>query len=190
MRSIPIRHHVFAMVCMLTIPVEASAQSTIMGRVTDSAEHGLPGVRVEVAVPTAADGPLPEITAVTVTDSTGWFEATHLREGSYVATFAIQGFDSVVSQDVWVGPACVTALDARMQEHPLRTGLVVVGESSGEARPVHGAALRGFREVPAHRSPSRVAQEQPEMAPAATHDPTLLYSHTRPGHDTRTIAVE
>ena len=177
MRSIPIKHHVFAIVCLMTIPMEASAQSAIMGRVTDVTGHGLPGVMVEVAVPVADDPPL-EIRDVAVTNSTGWFEATNLRAGSYLVTFSLQGFDTVVSQDVWVGAACVTPLDAGMQELPVRTGLVVTGRSAGGARSVHGAGLRSFREVLAHRSPSSTAQEQPEIAPAVTHDhktPPLAY---------------
>ena len=178
----PIKHHVFAIVCLVTIPVEASAQSVIMGRVTDDTGFGLPGVRVEAAVPAVADAPLLAITDVAVTNSTGWFEAPNLRAGSYVVTFSIQGFDTVVSHDVWVGPACVTALDARMRERPLRTGLVVAGDSSGGARRVHGAALRAFREVPAQRSLSRIVPGQHEIAPASSHDhkiPPRVYPPSR-----------
>ena len=145
-----------------------------MGRVADATGSGLPGVRVEVAVPGVADATLLEITDVAVTNSTGWFEATHLRAGSYMVSFSLQGFDTVVSQDVWVGAACVTTLDAHMQERLLRTGLVTVGDSSGGARPVH----RALREVPAHGSPPRIAQEQSEIAPAATPDHnTPLLAH-------------
>ncbi len=86
MRSIPIKRHVFAIVCLVSIPVEASAQSAIMGRVTDTTGHGLPGVRVGVAVPAVPGAALSEIRDVAVTNSTGWFEAANLREGSGTAT--------------------------------------------------------------------------------------------------------
>jgi iron complex outermembrane receptor protein len=81
-----------AVVCVLALPIAASAQSQVAGTVKDESGGVLPGVTVEAASPA-----LIEKSKSAVTDSNGRFQIVDLRQGTYKVTFTLTGFSTVVS---------------------------------------------------------------------------------------------
>ena len=67
---------------LLMVPAVSSAQSAIVGLLTDDSGGVLPGVSVEASSPVMIEGSM-----TTVTDSQGRFRFVEMRPGTYKLTF-------------------------------------------------------------------------------------------------------
>src|SRR5689334_21166615 len=79
----------------LLLPAAASAQSGIIGLVKDTSGAVLPGVTVEAASPA-----LIERSRSVVTDAQGRYAILDLRPGQYKVTFTLQGFKTVIQENI------------------------------------------------------------------------------------------
>ena len=82
----------FSRPSVVALPSVVLAQS-VAGTVRDSSGAVLPGVTVEAASPA-----LIERTRSVVTDANGQYQIIDLRPGTYVVTFTLPGFTTVVAQ--------------------------------------------------------------------------------------------
>src|SRR5215210_8010596 len=81
--------------CILLMPSAASAQSAIVGLLTDDSGGVLPGVSVEVSSPAMIEG-----SKTTVSDSQGRYRFEAMRPGVYRLAFSLTGFGTVVREGV------------------------------------------------------------------------------------------
>jgi len=84
-----------AFACVLFAPTAASAQSAIVGLLTDDSGGVLPGVTVEASSPVMIEG-----SKTTVTDNQGRYRFVEMRPGVYKITFSLTGFGTVVRDGV------------------------------------------------------------------------------------------
>ena len=104
--------------------VWAQDQAGITGLVVDETLAPLPGVTVVVASPA-----LIEQTRTAVTDGTGTYQIIALAPGTYSVTFTLQGFNTVVREDVVLTGAFVAAVDATLPIGELSETVTVSGEA-------------------------------------------------------------
>jgi carboxypeptidase family protein len=96
---------VLTFLCLALLPAVAYAQASITGVVKDTSGAVLPGVTVEASSPV-----LIEKSRSAVSDGTGRFTIPDLRPGKYRVSFTLQGFKTVVREDLeLVGSSVVTA---------------------------------------------------------------------------------
>src|SRR5688572_31585759 len=107
----------------LCLPAAAAAQS-IAGTVRDTSGAVLPGVAVEAASPA-----LIERSRSVVTDANGQYQIIDLRPGPYTITFALQGFTTVIRQEVQLTGGGVTTINADMRVGGLQETVTVTGAS-------------------------------------------------------------
>src|SRR5687767_3688447 len=107
----------------LAVSVTADAQS-VSGTVRDTSGAVLPGVAVEAASPA-----LIERSRSVVTDANGQYQIIDLRPGPYTITFALQGFTTVIRQEVQLTGGGVTTINADMRVGGLQETVTVTGDS-------------------------------------------------------------
>jgi hypothetical protein len=96
---------VLTFLCLALLPAVAYAQASITGLVKDTSGAVLPGVTVEASSPV-----LIEKARSAVSDGTGRYIIENLRPGKYRVTFTLQGFKTVVREELeLVGSSVVTA---------------------------------------------------------------------------------
>jgi Carboxypeptidase regulatory-like domain len=113
-----------AVICLLALPIVASAQSQIAGTVKDESGGVLPGVTVEAASPA-----LIEKMKSAVTDSNGRFTIVDLRQGTYKVTFTLTGFSTVVRDGVELAANFVATINADMKVGALEETITVSGQT-------------------------------------------------------------
>ena len=107
----------------LALPAVAGAQS-LAGTVRDSSGGVLPGVSVE-----AASSALIERTRSVVTDANGQYQIIDLRPGTYTITFTLQGFTTIVRQDLQLTGGGVTTVNVDMRVGGIQETLTVTGDA-------------------------------------------------------------
>src|SRR5687768_1863206 len=80
---------------LFMVPAVSSAQSAIVGLLTDDSGGVLPGVSVEVSSPAMIEG-----SKTTVTDSQGRYRFEAMRPGVYKLAFSLTGFGTVVREEI------------------------------------------------------------------------------------------
>src|ERR1700674_4484864 len=114
----------FVLVCILAIPVLASAQSSFVGTATDNTGGVLPGVTVEVASPV-----LIEKVRTAVTDGQGRYTITQLRPGTYTLTFTLTGFGTVKRDGVVLAADFTATINAQLSVGTLAETVTVSGQT-------------------------------------------------------------
>ena len=117
------RSAVACAVCALLVlaPTVARAQDAALeGRVTDRTGLVLPGVTVDVRHATG------EQVQIVSTDDAGTFALTALPPGTYVVTFALPGFTTVVRDEVAIGAGATATLEVTLSVQ-FQEQVVVVG---------------------------------------------------------------
>lgn len=111
---------------VLTLTASASAQDagSLAGVVRDRGHAVLPGVRVDLTDPNDA---LPPRSAVTNRDGQYRFEP--LPPGDYRLTFSLQGFDTLVREDVVISPGPASIVDAVLKIGSIAERVVIAGVS-------------------------------------------------------------
>ena len=107
---------------MLAPTVARAQDAALEGRVTDMTGLVLPGVTVDVR---HATGGQVQVQIVS-TDDAGTFALTALPPGTYVVTFALPGFTTVVRDDVAIGAGTTATLEVTLSVQ-FQEQVVVVG---------------------------------------------------------------
>jgi hypothetical protein len=111
-------------VAILLLPGLVYAQATIAGVVRDPSAAVLPGVAVEAASPA-----LIEKSRTVVSDSAGQYRITDLPPGTYVVTFSLQGFTTVIREGLTVSGSGVLPVNVDLRVGALQETVTVSGES-------------------------------------------------------------
>lgn len=118
---------VLTVLAVLGTAAMASAQlratGTVQGRVTDQEGLALPGVSV------SAEGPSLIGVQTVFTGADGGYRLPLLPPGTYTVTFELQGFATVLREDVEVGVQRNTTLDISMQLSSVEETITVTGKS-------------------------------------------------------------
>jgi hypothetical protein len=97
--------------------------SKIQGKVTDDQGNALPGVTVEATSPKLVGK------AATVTDDSGTFRLLALPSGTYTVSFSLQGFKTLVRQDIIVQLSQTIILNVTLTQAAIEEQVTVVGQS-------------------------------------------------------------
>jgi hypothetical protein len=107
------------MLVALASSLAAIETGEIQGRVRDPSGAGLPGVTV------SASSPSLQGTRSAVSGPDGAFQVPILPVGSYTLTFSLEGFTTLIQQDVVVRLGMVTSTDASLEFSETRKEVVV-----------------------------------------------------------------
>ena len=107
---------------LFMVPAVSSAQSAIVGLLTDDSGGVLPGVSVEVTSPAMIEG-----TKTTVTDSQGRYRFEAMRPGVYKLSFSLTGFGTVVREGVNLPSNFTATVNAEMKVGSLEETINVSG---------------------------------------------------------------
>lgn len=105
-------------------PLLAQESASIVGVVQDASGGVLPGVTVE-----ASSDALIERTRASVTDGAGRYSIIGLRPGSYVVTFALEGFKGVRRDGIVLAGAFAATVNASLEVGALEETITVSGAS-------------------------------------------------------------
>ena len=112
---------------LLGTPAQGLAQTaagSIAGVVRDTTGAVLPGVTVEASSPA-----LIEKIRAAQTDAEGRYQITELRPGTYVVTFALEGFTSVRREGIELNTGFTAAINAELQVGSVAETITVSGQS-------------------------------------------------------------
>ena len=109
---------------LIMVPVAASAQSALAGRVDDNTGGALPGVTVEASSPALIEG-----SRIAVTDGTGQYTIIDLRPGTYTMTYTLPGFGTQVRDEVQLPSDVTVNLDIVMSVGAVEETITVSGET-------------------------------------------------------------
>ena len=109
-------------VMLFAFPAVSSAQSAIVGLLTDDSGGVLPGVSVEVTSPVMIEG-----SKTTVTDSQGRYRFEAMRPGEYKLTFSLTGFGTVVRAGVQLPSNFTATVNAELTVGSLEETINVSG---------------------------------------------------------------
>src|SRR5687767_13731699 len=109
---------------VLFLPSLGYAQATIAGVVRDPSAAVLPGVAVEAASPA-----LIEKSRTVVSDSAGQYLITDLPPGTYVVTFSLQGFTTVIGDGLAVSGSGLLPVNVELRVGTFQETVTVSGES-------------------------------------------------------------
>jgi hypothetical protein len=110
-------------VAAVLLPRTSLAQS-VAGQVTDETGAVLPGVTVEAASDALIGG-----TRTAVSDGSGRYEVTALQPGTYRVTFKLQGFRTVVRENIRVTSDVAIAVSVRLAVGQVEETVTVTGAS-------------------------------------------------------------
>ena len=117
-----IRGILLGVIGLLFLPALASAQSAIVGLVTDDSGAVLPGVTVDASSPALIEG-----TKTGVTDGQGRYRIVELRPGTYKLTFALTGFDKVVRDGILLPSEFTATVNVTLKVGSLSETVTVAG---------------------------------------------------------------
>jgi hypothetical protein len=113
-----------ATVVVLLFPGLVYAQATIAGVVRDPSAAVLPGVTVAATSPA-----LIERSRTVISDGSGQYRITDLPPGTYVVTFTLQGFTTVIRDGLAVSGSGVLPINVELRVGTLQETVTVSGES-------------------------------------------------------------
>ena len=117
-----IRGMLLCAICSLLLPALASAQSAIVGLVTDDSGGVLPGVTVEASSPALIEG-----SKTAVSDGQGRYRIVQLRPGVYTLKFSLTGFNDVVRDGINLPSEFTATVDVGLKVGALAETVTVSG---------------------------------------------------------------
>ncbi len=111
-----------ALAMLFMVPAVSSAQSAIVGLLTDDSGGVLPGVSIEVSSPAMIEG-----SKTTVSDSQGRYRFEAMRPGVYKLAFSLTGFGTVVREGVNLPSNFTATINAEMKVGSLEETINVSG---------------------------------------------------------------
>src|SRR5262245_48180178 len=109
---------------LLMVPAVSSAQSAIVGLLTDDSGGVLPGVTVEASSPVMIEG-----SKTTLTASTGRYCFLEMRAGQSKLTFSLTGFGTVAREGISVPSNFTATVNVEMKVGALEETINVSGTS-------------------------------------------------------------
>ncbi len=121
-----LRHLGWVVICMLAIPSTGRAQqsASINGIVTDATGGVLPGVTVEATSPV-----LIEKVRTTITEGNGRYQFVDLQPGTYVVTFALQGFSTSRREGITLTAGFAASVNVELKPGAISETITVSGSS-------------------------------------------------------------
>jgi hypothetical protein len=121
-----VRNLFLAVVCWvgLTLPAAAQAVGTIGGTVTDDSGAVLPGATVTLSNPGVIGAD-----QATVSDAQGAYQFTHLVPGAYTVKGELQGFRSMIQQNITVNGDRTSRADLKLAVGNVAETITVSGEA-------------------------------------------------------------
>src|SRR5688500_14532587 len=110
---------------LFLVPTVSSAQSAIVGLLTDDSGGVLPGVTVEVSSPVMIEG-----SKTTITDNQGRYRFVEMRPGPYKLTFSLTGFGTVVREGVELPSNFTATVNMEMKVGNLEETINVTGTAA------------------------------------------------------------
>jgi hypothetical protein len=109
---------------LLFVPAVSSAQSAIVGLLTDDSGGVLPGVTVEATSPVMIEG-----SKTTVTDNQGRYRFVEMRPGTYKLSFSLTGFGTVVRDGIDLPSNFTATVNAEMNVGAIEETINVSGNA-------------------------------------------------------------
>jgi hypothetical protein len=109
---------------VLLAPAIGFAQSSIAGVARDESGAVLPGVTVE-----ASSSALIEKVRTVVTDEQGVYRIVDLRPGTYLVTFALQGFNTFRREGILLEGGAIVTVNGDMKVGSIEESITVTGEA-------------------------------------------------------------
>lgn len=109
---------------LLLLPAALYAQSGLSGVVKDTSGAVMPGVTIEAASPA-----LIERTRSVVSDTQGRFAIIDLRPGVYKVTFSLEGFRSVIQENIDLPSNFTATVNAELQIGAVEESMTVTGQA-------------------------------------------------------------
>jgi hypothetical protein len=113
-----------AALILVLLPASSLAQSGLSGVVKDTSGAVMPGVTVEAASPA-----LIERTRTVVSDAQGRFSIIDLRPGTYKVSFSLEGFRTVIHDNLELPSNFTATVNAELQIGTLEESLTVSGQA-------------------------------------------------------------
>jgi hypothetical protein len=110
---------------LLFLPAMASAQSAIVGLITDDSGGVLPGVTVEASSPALIEG-----SKTAVTDGQGRYRIVQLRPGVYKMRFSLTGFSEVIREGINLPSEFDATVNVQMKVGSLAETITVAGTTA------------------------------------------------------------
>lgn len=107
---------------LFLVPAVSSAQSAIVGLLTDDSGGVLPGVTVEVSSPVMIEG-----SKQAVTDAQGRYRFVEMRPGAYKLSFSLTGFGTVVREGISLPSNFTATVNAELKVGALEETINVSG---------------------------------------------------------------
>jgi hypothetical protein len=120
-----IRGILLGVFCLLLVPAVSSAQSAIVGLLTDDSGAVLPGVTVEASSPALIEG-----SKSGVTDGQGRYRIVQLRPGTYKLTFSLTGFSTVVREGISLPSEFTATVNVELKVASLAETVTVSGSAA------------------------------------------------------------
>ena len=111
--------------CLVFVPALSSAQSAIVGLVTDTQGGVLPGVTVEASSPALIEG-----TRTVVTDGQGRYRVVQLRPGVYKLKFSLTGFTEVLREGINLPSEFTATVNIELKVGSLEETVTVSGSTA------------------------------------------------------------
>src|SRR3984893_3242835 len=120
-----IRGILLGVIGFLFLPAMASAQSAIVGLITDDSGGVLPGVTVEASSPALIEG-----SKTAVTDGQGRYRIVQLRPGIYKMRFSLTGFSEVIREGINLPSEFDATVNVQMKVGSLAETITVAGTTA------------------------------------------------------------
>ena len=112
------------LVCALFSAAQITQTGTLNGTVYDEEKQPLPGVTVSIKSPALI---LPQMEVVTT--ERGIFRFPALPPGEYTVTFTLEGFKTLIREQVRVTVGVTTTLDIALEQTAIEESITVTGQS-------------------------------------------------------------
>jgi hypothetical protein len=113
-----------ASACLIFLPAAASAQSGLTGVVRDTTGAVMPGVTIEASSPA-----LIERSRTVVSDTQGRYTIVDLRPGMYKVSFALQGFRTIIQENIDLPSNFTATVNAELQIGAVEESLTVSAQA-------------------------------------------------------------
>jgi len=114
---------IVALVCLPTLVGAQAVRATLLGNVTDDAGLGIPGATVTITEVNT------NISSTTVTNESGYYTFSSVKDGVYRVAAEISGFKRAVREGIEVAVNTTVRVDLKLEVGVLEESITVVGST-------------------------------------------------------------